>query len=82
MVHTEGLLVPVSVLDSFHYLWHFPISNSDPSTPKGKEKSGGVSSGGTTGQHLGQSEWLEVWGCPGEGSEKGLKLGLITSIEM
>lgn len=37
---TEGLLVPVHVLDSFHTLWHFPISNSDPDALTGKEERG------------------------------------------
>lgn len=38
MVCAEGLLVPIPILDSLNTLWHFPISNSDPDTLKGKEE--------------------------------------------
>lgn len=41
MVCTEGLLVPVRVLDSLNTLWHFPVSDSDPDTLKGKEERDG-----------------------------------------
>lgn len=41
MVYTEGLLVPVRVLDSLNTLWHFPVSDSDPDTLKGKEERDG-----------------------------------------
>lgn len=39
-MHTEELLVPVYILDSLNRLQHVPISDSDTSTPAGKEESG------------------------------------------
>lgn len=38
MVHAEGFLVPVPVLDSLNTLWRFPVSDSDPDTLEGKEE--------------------------------------------
>lgn len=37
-MHAEGFLVPLPVLDSLNTLWHFPITDSDPDTLKGKEE--------------------------------------------
>lgn len=38
MLYTEEFLVPVHVLDSLSIMWHIPVSDSDTSTPAGKEK--------------------------------------------
>ena len=38
----EGFLVSVLILDSLNTLWHFPISDSDPGTLKGKEERDGA----------------------------------------
>ena len=35
MVCTEGLLVPVTILDPLDTLQHFPVSDSDPDALKG-----------------------------------------------
>lgn len=38
VVYTEEFLVPIPLLDSLNSLWHFPVSDSDPGAPTGKEK--------------------------------------------
>lgn len=38
MVCTEGLLVPVTILDPLDTLQHCPVSDSDPDALKGKEE--------------------------------------------
>lgn len=40
MVYSEGLVVPVCILDSLSGLWRLPISDSDPDALKCKEERG------------------------------------------
>lgn len=40
MVCTEGLMVPVPILDSLSRLWRLPVSDPDPDALEGKEERG------------------------------------------